>query len=148
MYHAGSIIYFPIFYFKNGSKSKPKYFLVLKELEAGLLLVSLPSSVDHLPRFIEQVHGCLEVPDGNICCYIFKSNRIICNNGWSFELDTYLYGEYLDQFEASQLDDIYPIENIDFEIIGTLTAEELAAVTACFASSASVKQKYKKLLRP
>jgi predicted RNA-binding protein len=40
------------------------------------------------------------------------------------------------------LENIYPIENIDFEIIGTLTEEELAAVTTCFASSASVKQKY------
>jgi hypothetical protein len=28
---------------------------VLKELEAGLLLVSLSSGVDHLPRYIEQV---------------------------------------------------------------------------------------------
>jgi hypothetical protein len=71
MHHAGSIIYFPIFYFKNGGNSKAKYFLVLKELEAGLVLVSLPYSVDHLPRFIEQVHGCLEVPEGNICCHIF-----------------------------------------------------------------------------
>ncbi|WP_448698187.1 hypothetical protein ACFGVR_15310 [Mucilaginibacter sp. AW1-3] len=147
MYHAGSIIYFPIFYFKNGGRSKAKYFLVLKEVEAGLLLVSLPSSIDHLPRFSKQVHGCLEVPDGNICCYIFKAGQGVCDNGFSFEFDTYVYGEYLDQYETSLLDDIYPIENIDFEIIGTLTGTELAAVTACFASSASVKQKYKKLLR-
>ena len=146
MYRAGSIIYFPIFYFKNGG-SKAKYFLVLKEMKDGLLLVSLPSSVDHLPRPIEQVHGCLEIPEGNICCYIFKSGKSVCSNGWSFGLDTYLYGEYLDQYEISILEDIYPIENIDFEIIGTLSVQELTAVIACFSNSASVKQKYKKLLR-
>ncbi|QEM12996.1 hypothetical protein [Mucilaginibacter rubeus] len=146
MYHAGSIIYFPIFYFKNGAKSKAKYFLALKEMEADLLLVSLPSSIDHLPRFIEQVHGCLEIPEGNICCYIFKAGQAICENAWSFERDTYLYGEYLDQYEISLLNDIYPTENIDFEIIGTLTEKELTAVTVCFANSASVKQKYKRLL--
>ena len=146
MYHAGSIIYFPIFYFKNGARSKAKYFLVLKEVGSDLLLVSLPSSVDHLPRFVDQLHGCLEIPEGNICCYIFKAGQVICENEWAFERDTYLYGEYIDQYEINLLNDIYPIENIDFDIIGTLTKEELSAVCACFANSASVKQKYKRLL--
>lgn len=146
MYHSGSIIYFPIFYFKNGDKSKAKYFLVLKEMKDSFLLVSLPSSKNHLPRFIEQIHGCLEIPDGNICCYIFKAGQAICENAWSFERDTYLYGEYLEQYEISLLNDIYPIKDIDFEIIGTLTKKELIDVITCFTNSASVKQKHKRAL--
>src|SRR5437879_709772 len=113
MYHAGSLLYFPNFYFKNGAKTKPKYFLVIKEMEAELLLVSLPSSVDHLPRFIEQPHGCIEIPEGNICCYLFKSGVKIAENEWAFDLDTYLYGEHLDEYEISLLADIYPLEGID-----------------------------------
>jgi hypothetical protein len=146
MYHAGLILYFPNFYFKNGAATKAKYFLVLKEVGADLLLVSLPSSVDHLPRFIDQPHGCIEIPEGSICCYIFKAGQVITESQWAFAKDTYLYGEQLDEYEVSMLEDIYPLENIDYEIVGTLTAKELAAIIYCFANSATVKRKYKRLL--
>lgn len=146
MYHAGSIIYFPLFYFKNGAKPKAKYFLVLKETGNNLVLISLPSSVDHLPRFVDRPHGCMEIPEGSICCYIFKAGQVITENAWAVDKDTYLYGEQLDEYEISMLDDIYPIVDIDYEIIGTLVDKELAAITDYFATSATVKRKYKRLL--
>lgn len=146
MYEAGSILYYPDFQFKNGRPSKAKYFVVLKNLDEDVLLASLPSSVDHLPRFIEQPHGCLEITEGRICCYIFKGGRVITDGGWSFEFDTYLYGEWIDEYEVNLLSDLYPIENIDYEFKGRLTSSELAALTACFAASASVKRKYKRML--
>jgi len=146
MYNAGSILYFPDFQFKNGKPSKPKYSVVLKALDEEVLLASLPSGVDHLPRFIEQSHGCMEIPEGRICCYIFKAGQVIPDSGWTFSLDTYLYGEWIDEYEISLLTDLYPIENIDYEIKGSLTNAELTALTACFAASASVKRKYKQLL--
>ena len=146
MYHEGSILYFPRFYFKNGAASKAKYFIVLKNVGDEVLLISLPSSIDHLPRFIDQQHGCLEIPDGNVCCYIFKAGNIITDNNWSFDLDTYLYGEQIDEYELSLLNDIYPIEDIDYEVKGTLLGNELANLLACFSNSASVKRKYKRLL--
>ena len=111
-----------------------------------MLLVSLPSSVDHLPRFVDRPHGCMEISEGNICCYIFKAGQPITQNEWAFGRDTYLYGEQLDEYEISLLEDIYPLEDIDYEIVGTLTDIELAAVIHCFANSATVKQKYKRLL--
>lgn len=36
------------------------------------------------------------------------------------------------------LEDIYPLENVDYEIVGELTIEELSKVIECFAKSAVV----------
>jgi hypothetical protein len=146
MYTAGNLIYFDPFYFKDGSASKRKYFLVLKVIDDNAVLASLPSSVDHLPRNINTVHGCLEIPEGCINCYIFKANTLITKNGWSFELDTFLYGNWIDDFSIKLLDYIYPVEEIDYKVIGELTDRELKNVIACFANSASVKRKYRRML--
>ena len=49
MFKEGNILYFNPFYFENGNTPKPKYFLVLKEVDGQLLLASLPTSHDHIP---------------------------------------------------------------------------------------------------
>jgi len=146
MYIAGNIIYFDPFYFKDGSVSKPKYFLVLKVIEGDVVLASLPSSIDHLPRHLNIVHGCIEVPEGNINCYVFKSNQLITKNNWAFPKDTFLYGQWLDDYEIDILNDIYPVNGIDYKIIGQLMQEELKNVIHCFVNSSSVKRKFKRLL--
>ncbi|WP_199139668.1 hypothetical protein [Pedobacter sp. ASV12] len=146
MYVPGNIIYFDPFYFKDGSASKPKYFLVIKLVGESVLLASLPSSVDHLPRNVEIDHGCIEIPEGNINCYVFKAGRNITSNDWCFPKNTFLYGQWLDDYEIALLNDIYPVENIDYQIIGKLTDAELANVIGCFLNSASVKRKFKRIL--
>jgi len=146
MYIPGNIIYFDPFYFKDGSASKPKYFLVLKVTDNNVVLASLPSSVDHLPRYIDTVHGCIEIPDGNINCYVFKSGNIIATNNWAFPKDTFLYGQWLDDYKIDVLNDIYPVAGIDYTIMGQLNAEELSRLIDCFTNSVSVKRKFKKML--
>lgn len=146
MYTPGNLIYFNPFYFKDGAASKPKYFLVLKVVEDKAILASLPSSVDHLPININIDHGCIEIPEGNINCYVFKSNTPITKNNWSFKFDTFLYGQWIDDFSIELLEDIYPVEEIDYQVIGELTDDELKSVIECFATSTSVKRKYKRLL--
>jgi hypothetical protein len=146
MYIPGNLIYFDPFYFKDGSPSKRKYFLVLKVIDETAILASLPSSVDHLPRTIDIEHGCIEIPEGNINCYVFKANASITKNNWSFEYDTFLYGQWIDDYLIQMLSDNYPVEEIDYQIIGELTDPELKRVIECFSKSASVKRKYKKML--
>ncbi|MGN6398733.1 MAG: hypothetical protein ACTHMI_24410 [Mucilaginibacter sp.] len=146
MYTAGNLIYFDPFYFKDGSPSKSKYFLVLKVIDDKAILATLPSSVDHLPRTITINHGCLEIPEGCINCYIFKSNVMITKNGWAFQFDTFLYGQWIDDYSVELLNDIYPVEEIDYHVIGELTDTELKNVIECFKNSASVKRKYKRML--
>lgn len=115
-------------------------------METTAVLASLPSSVSHLPSGQVIQHGCLEVPESGINCYIFVANQPITKNGWSFPLNTFLYGMWLDDYNIDVLNEHYPIERVEYEIIGQLTDEELAKVIACFANSSSVKRKYKRWL--
>lgn len=81
MYTAGKLLYFDPFYFKDGNQSAPKYFLVLKVIDDRTILASLPSSQNHLPINQPLIHGCLEIPDICISCYIFKANQSITKGG-------------------------------------------------------------------
>jgi hypothetical protein len=146
VYTAGKLIYFDPFHFKDGSQPKPKYFLVLKVIADNAIIASLPSSVNHLPRNQALKHGCLEIPDACINCYIFEPGRPITKSGWSFPLQTMLYGNWLDDFEISVLEANYHIEGVDYEIIGELTENELNGVISCFANSSIVKRKYRRIL--
>lgn len=147
MHEAGTILYFTPFYFKDPSPSKPKYFIVLKVLDNGeVALVSLPSSQRYLPSFAPAVHGCIEIPAACITCYVFEANRPVTNAGWGFPLDSFLYGQYLDTYETKILQEMYPTEGVDYDIVGTLTRQELDAIIRCFANSASVKRRIKRIL--
>ncbi len=145
MYSPGKLIYFDPFLFKNGD-SKRKYFLVLKVTDSNVVVASLPSSVDHLPANQPIVHGCLEILDSGINCYIFEANQAVTKDGWSFELTTFLYGWWIDDFDIELLNEQYQIEHVDYEIVGELTDEELQKVIHCFANSSVVRRKYKRLL--
>jgi hypothetical protein len=140
------LIYFDPFYFKNGGESKPKYFLVLKVIDGNAVLVSLPSSINHLPQGQPIVHGCLEIPDICINCYIFEANRPITKEGWAFPMDTLLYGNWLDDYSIESLKEKYSIEGVEYEIKGELTDDELKKVINCFAASSVVKRRFKRIL--
>lgn len=146
MYIEGNIIYFDPFYFKNGSPAKRKYFLVLKKIGNSAILASLPSSVIHLPSFVNISHGCVNLAESCISCYIFEANKPVTKCGWSFDLDTFLYGNWIDQYDLDILRRTYQVEHIDYEIIGQLTVDELSNVIACFKASNIVKRGFKKLL--
>jgi hypothetical protein len=146
VYTPGKLLYFDPFYFKNGSPEKRKYFLVLKVINGNAIIACLPSSKKHLPASQQINHGCLEIPDSGINCYIFKANEPVTKTGWAFDLDTMLYGMWLDDFSLDKLNETYSIKGVDYEIIGELTDIELQNVINCFANSSVVKRKYKKLL--
>ena len=59
MYKQGQILYFEPFYFLNGNTSKNKYFIVLKQVEGKIIVASLPTSKDFVPRFIKKIQGLL-----------------------------------------------------------------------------------------
>lgn len=145
MYTAGKLIFFDPFLFKNGG-SKPKFFLVLKVIEGNAVLASLPTSQFHLPANINIDHGCIEIPEGCITCYVFKAGIPITKTGWFFKSETYLHGCWIDDFNIATLEANYQIENVDYEIKGELKDDELQKIIDCFKNSSSVKKKYKRLL--
>lgn len=145
MYSPGKLIFFDPFFFKDGD-SRPKYFLVIKVVDDNVILASLPSSKVHLPASQPIHHGCLDVADSGINCYIFEANLPVTKCGWCFELNTFLYGMWLEDYSIDVLNGKYSIEGVDYEIIGELTDEELHNVIHCFRNSSSVKRRYKRIL--
>jgi hypothetical protein len=99
-----------------------------------------------LPSSHTAEHGCLEMPEAGINCYIFKAKNKITTSGWCFEFDTFLYGFWIEDFSLSDLNENYSLEGVDYEIRGELTEEELKKVIECFSKSENVKRKYKRWL--
>jgi hypothetical protein len=146
MYTPGNIIYFTPFYFSNGNPCKPKYFIVLNVVDNTTVLLNLPTRSDNLPNNIDKTHGCIELPEGNINCYLIEKGKEIAENGFFFKFNTHLYGYYIDQLEIEYLNSIYSVEGQDYTIVGRLINEEFNAIIECFKESKTVKRKYKKYL--
>ncbi len=142
----GNILYFDPFYFKNGNLSKSKYFVLLKIVDSNLVIASLPTSVDAIPEKYEFEQGCLELPDINFHCYVIQPNFPITECGKSFPLRTLLYGHQLDDYSIKTLNDVYPVEGVDYMIWGKLKQEIFQSLLSCFRNSKSVKQKFRKIL--
>ena len=142
----GAILFFDPFIFPDGGKPKPKYFLVLKILNDVCLLASLPTSKDFVPSMVKKIHGCIERPDINFNCYYFDPNVVICDNGFAFPIETYVYGYRLQTFS---LDSLLLQEITDETVIeecGILTRGEYSAIVRCLSLSPAVKRFYRKIL--
>ncbi len=146
MFKEGQIIYFQPFYFKNGNTSKNKYFIVLKCINDKIIIASLPSSISKAPSLININHGCINDEERCFNCYIFQKQKPICENGFAFDLDTYMYGNEVEDYEMQTLSQVYAIEGVDFEYMGDLTKKEFNAIYSCLKDSGSTKRKIKKLL--
>ena len=146
MFSKGQIIYFMPFFFKNGNTSKNKYFIVLKNIDDKIIIASLPTRSNKAPGLIDIAHGCINHDDRSFNCYIFESNRVITDNGFCFDMNTYVYGNEVEDYEAAILSSIYAIEGVDYEIVGQLTEAEYNSLYTCIQTSSSTKRKIKKLL--
>lgn len=146
MFEEGLIFYFNPFYFSDGGGSKPKYFIVLRIVNDKIVLATLPSSQDFVPSYSVIKHGCIDIPEACFNCYVFEASKPICENNWSFAKTTFVYGQQLDEYDAANLKDIYPVENMDYRIVGKLTDEEFKKLSKCLSESPNVKRKYRKML--
>ncbi|WP_028787235.1 hypothetical protein [Terrimonas ferruginea] len=146
MFTAGHIIYFPTFYFKNGNTAKPKYFIVLRIIDGKTIVASLPTRVNNAPTLINVLHGCINQDDRVFNCYTFEPGRVICDNGFFFDLPTFIYGNQVEDYDVEIFEEVYRIEGIDYEIKGTLNDDEFERITNCIKNSASTKRKIKRLL--
>lgn len=63
MYQTGELIKFSPFVFKNGNQPKPKYCIVLGQIDDKVMLASLPTSKDHVPSDVMMLEGGEENED-------------------------------------------------------------------------------------
>lgn len=146
MFLAGQIVYFNEFYFKNENTAKPKYFIILANINDEVIIASLPTRTNHASSLIDKSHGCVNIDDRCFNAYVFEANRTVTTNGFSFPFTTFLYGDEIEDYEISILLDVYSIEGVDYDIIGQLLPEKFNAIISCVCHSSSVKRKIKRLL--
>lgn len=146
MYIEGNILYFTPFYFKNGNSAKPKYFVVIKNIEDKTLLVSLPTSKDFIPEKDVISYGCVELSEINLNCFIISPSQVVTESGKKFDFQTYIYGHQLDTYELSNMSEIYQLEDIDYQIFGKMKVDLFNDLLDCLKNSKSVKNKYLKIL--
>jgi hypothetical protein len=146
MYIPGMIIYFTPFYFRNGD-SKNKYFLVLAKGEDNVLVASLPTSKDHIPHSIEKRHGCINDDITRVNCYFFEAGTVISECGkFSFERDTFVYGEQITFVDKQLMQSSYKKEGKDYRILCKLSNTEFQSIRECLKTSGVVRNKFKKWL--
>lgn len=146
MFTQGLILYISPFYFKNGNTSKNKYFIVLKIVDNQIVIASLPTRSNKAPSLIQHEHGCNNDTERCFNCYAFLASRPITDNGFSFPVNTYIYGKEVEDYSLQILQLNYRIEGIDYEIMGTLTSQEYDDVCNCLKQSTSIRRGIKKYL--
>lgn len=147
MFEEGTILYFNTFQFNDSRAiSKPKYFIVLKQIGNTSLLAALPSSQKHLPFDLQTTYGCIEIPDSGIGCYVFQASIPVATNAYAFPMDSYVYGQHLDEYNRENITDLYPLENVDYVIKGQLVPDILTQLIDCLKNSATVKRRFKRYL--
>ncbi len=146
MFNEGNILYFTPFSFKNGNPAKAKYFIVLKNIGNSIVLASLPTSKDFIPKMYEKNEGCIEVSEINMNCFVISPNKpiTVCNK--CFEFTTFIYGFQIDSYELSLLNEIYPRKNVDYQVFGAMKSEFFNELIVCLKNSKSVKRKFVNLL--
>lgn len=151
MFEEGNILYFNPFYFENGNKPKPKYFLILKSMEDNLIIASLPTSHDHVPNSMEKKHGCIDDYTINFNCYYFQEGKNVAFNekencNFSFPKDTYIYGYRISFFDKRKFDEQLAASVTILTYKGKLYTEEMKQLYKCLRNSSSVKRIFRKLL--
>ena len=146
MYISGTVVYFTPYYFPDG-QFKNKYFLVLANTGDNIIVASLPTSKDHIPRSIKKAHGCISDDSKKFNCYLFEKNRIISECGtFGFPRDTYIYGEQIDFFDLNLLQSRYKDNGRDYIVKCKLSHTEFKSVKDCLKNSGIVARKLKKYL--
>lgn len=142
MFAEGQLLRFDPFLFKNGAPSKPKFYIVLKHIGSGdLMMASLPTSQDHVPTDLSDRAGCINIPERGVNAYVFAAGEAV-TEGFAFPLRTYVYGEQVDEYSQSYLDAM----GARVEELGSLSAELLEALRLCLKQSPLIKRKFCKLL--
>ncbi|WP_426090277.1 hypothetical protein [Flavobacterium sp. DSR3-2] len=142
MFEKENLFYFKDYIFKNGNPPKNKFFLVLKTIENGFIAAILPTKVESLPANIAKIHGCISFPEKCICCYYIPKDIVVTDKGFSFQLDTYLYAQYVFDETETNLFITYQIEDIEFK--GKLIEGEFEKIIQCFSNSTLLPRKFRK----
>lgn len=141
MFDEGQLLRFEPFAFKNGREPKAKFFAVLKHMDETLVMASLPTSKNHVPDSMAVNHGCVNIPENCMSVFVFAPGQPI-TDGFSFPLPTYIYGEQVDEYEVSFLNQM----ESTMTSLGQIKPELMQELLDCLKGSSTIKRKYKRIL--
>lgn len=141
MYEAGDLLKFSPFVFKNGSPAKPKYFIVLGRINEKVMMASFPTSKDHVPADAVIEHGCVDIKERGVNAYVFSPNDKVTET-FSFPLQTFVYGEQVDEYEQKYLEDM----NTNVEYLGQIETNIFQNLKDCLKKAQLLRRKYRNLL--
>jgi len=138
----GQLLFYKPFYFKDGGEPLDKFFIVLKNVNDETIVASLPTSKNNAPSLIDILHGCVNIDERQFNCYVFQEKKCVCDNGFSFDVHTYVYGDKVNDYLFKSLTD-----GQTYHISGQLTQTEFNALKECIINSNSTINRIKKLLK-
>lgn len=141
MYQTGELIKFTPFVFKNGNQPKPKYCIVLGQIGDKVMIVSLPTSKDHVPADAMMERGCVDIPERGVNAFVLNPGDQVTMT-FRFPRPTFIYGEQVDEYEQKYLDDM----GSDVEQLGHVEPALFQAIKDCVKKARLLKRKYKALL--
>lgn len=146
MFETGNLLYFNPFIFPDGGDPKPKFFIVLGEVDETVLLASLPTSKDHIPSDVEVSSGCLEIAERMVNAYVFMANEVVTEDGFFFEKNTFVYGQNIKTYNTVPfLGQVFSGET-EIKLKGKLKENVFTALKECLKKSDAVRKKFKKYL--
>lgn len=146
MFEPGNLLYFNPFIFPDGGDAKPKFFVVLSEVDEMVLLASLPTSKDHIPSDVEIKSGCLEIPERMVNAYTFMANEEVTDTGFFFEKNTFIYGQNIKSYNTMSFLSQQISGKIEIEKKGKIKDELFTALKVCLKNSDAVRKKFKQYL--
>lgn len=141
MYEVGDLLKFSPFQFKNGNPASPKYFIVLGHIDEKVMMASLPTSKDHVPADAVVEHGCVDIKERGVNAYVFSPNDKVTAT-FRFPLQTFVYGEQVDEYEQKYLDEM----NTKVEHLGQIEAQTFQNLKDCLKKAQLLRRKYRNLL--
>ena len=141
MYQTGELIKFSPFVFKNGNQPKPKYCIVLGQIDEKVMMANLPTSKDHVPSDAMVERGCVDIPERGVNAFVLYPNDKVTAS-FRFPRPTFVYGEQVDEYEQKYLDEM----GSTVEHLGQIDPALFQAIKDCVKKARLLRRKYRRLL--
>ena len=129
----GLIIRINNYRFDDDGSQRDKYAIVLKANHEELYIIHCLTTSQNNPGISPNGHGCNV--ERNIPYYFIEANRIIGNEGYFFEKDTFIF--FLQNVRKEAIEKPEKLSRGPFDLVslGLLTTEELKRLLKCVLKS-------------
>ena len=112
-----------------------------------MIIATLPTSQNFVPYGEASIKdGCIDMPGIGFRCFCFIKDKCVTNTGFSFPLDTFIYGRGVEDYSIETLSLTYRVENIDYVKCGQINDEIYLDLLHCLKDASNIKRKFKRMI--